>query len=68
MLDEQIKSTCSSSVSSLKCVNYFEFLVHEECRSQKCKYRLSPVLLKITGRLPICSLATVVNPMGPFVA
>ena len=34
VLDEQVKSNCSSDVASLKCVNRFDLLVDEECSSQ----------------------------------
>ena len=36
ILDEQVKTTCSSGVASLKYVNRVELLTDEECSSQKC--------------------------------
>ena len=51
VLDEQVKSTCSSDVASLKCVNRFDLLVDEECSSQKCNSKVNVDLEVVSSKV-----------------
>ena len=51
VLDEQIKSNCSSDVASLKCVNRFDLLVDEECSSQKCNSKVDVDLEVVSSKV-----------------
>ena len=50
VLDEQVKSNCSSDVASLKCVNRFDLLVNEECSSQKCNNKVDVDLEVVSSK------------------